>query len=148
MCEPKRVGANVGILIVFNIPMIFIIVCISWNNKKYVFDIIDARCEGEKNIYIYCLSINSPYNIIRFSSSFMSRDQHLWLNHFHIHKNLISPILTIFLPTFDLSVNEQKNILHEIRKLKANWIGHILRRYCLLNQVIEGKIKGEMEVTR
>ena len=36
----------------------------------------------------------------------------------------------------------------EIRKRKANWIGHILRRNCLLKQVIEGKIKGEMEVTR
>ena len=40
-------------------------------------------------------------------------------------------------------INEQRNILHEIRKRKANWIGHILRRNCLLKQVIEGKIKGE-----
>ena len=47
-----------------------------------------------------------------------------------------------------LRVNEQRNILHEIRKRKANWICHILRRNCLLKQVIEGKIKGEMEVTR
>ena len=47
-----------------------------------------------------------------------------------------------------LRVNEQRNILHEIRKRKANWIGHILRRSCLLKQVIEGKIKGEMEVTK
>ena len=47
-----------------------------------------------------------------------------------------------------LRVNEQRNILHEIRKRKANWIGHILVRNCLLKQVIEGKIKGEMEVTR
>ena len=47
-----------------------------------------------------------------------------------------------------LRVNEHRNILHEIRKRKANWIGHILRRNCLLKQVIEGKIKGEMEVTR
>jgi len=39
-------------------------------------------------------------------------------------------------------VNVQRNILHEIRKRKANWIGHILRRNCLLKQVIEGKIKG------
>jgi len=45
-------------------------------------------------------------------------------------------------------VNEQRNILHEIRKRKANWIGHILRRNCLLQEVIEGKIKGETEVTR
>jgi len=41
-----------------------------------------------------------------------------------------------------LRVNEQRNILQEMRKWKANWIGHILRRNCLLKQVIEGKIKG------
>ena len=41
-----------------------------------------------------------------------------------------------------IRVNEQRNILHEIRKWKANWIGHILRRNCLLQQVTEGKIKG------
>jgi hypothetical protein len=35
-----------------------------------------------------------------------------------------------------------------MRKQKANWIGHILRRNCLLKQVIEGKIKREMQVTR
>ena len=47
-----------------------------------------------------------------------------------------------------LRVNEQRIILHEIRKRKANWIGHILRRNCLLQQVIEGKLKGQIEVTR
>ena len=47
-----------------------------------------------------------------------------------------------------LRVNEQRNFLHEVRKRKANWIGHILRRNCLLQQVIEGKIKGQIEVTR
>ena len=40
-----------------------------------------------------------------------------------------------------LRVNEQRNILHEISKRKANWIGHILCRNCLLQQVIEGKLK-------
>jgi len=47
-----------------------------------------------------------------------------------------------------LRVNEQRDIIHEIIKRKANWIGHILRRNCLLKQVIEGKIKGQTEVTR
>jgi hypothetical protein len=47
-----------------------------------------------------------------------------------------------------LRVNNQRNILHEIRKRKVNWIGHILRRNCLLKQVLEGKIKGQIEVTR
>ena len=47
-----------------------------------------------------------------------------------------------------LRVNEQRNILHETRKRKANWIGHILCRNCLLKQVIEGNIKGETEVAR
>ena len=36
---------------------------------------------------------------------------------------------------------------HEISKPKANEIGHILRRNCLLRQVAEGKIKGVIEVT-
>jgi len=44
-------------------------------------------------------------------------------------------------------INEQRNILHEISKRKANWIGHILRRNCLLQRVIEGKIKEGIEVT-
>jgi hypothetical protein len=47
-----------------------------------------------------------------------------------------------------LRVNEQRNILHEIGKWKANWIGHILCRNCLLRQVTEKKINGEIEVTR
>jgi hypothetical protein len=42
---------------------------------------------------------------------------------------------------------EQRNILHEMSKRKTNWIGYILRRNCLLRQVIEGKIKGGIEVT-
>jgi len=46
-----------------------------------------------------------------------------------------------------LRVKEQRNILHEIRKRKANWIGHILGRNCLLQWVIEGKIKEGIEVT-
>jgi hypothetical protein len=45
-------------------------------------------------------------------------------------------------------ISEQRNILHEIRKRKANWIGHVLRRNCLLKQVIEAKIKGRIEVTK
>jgi hypothetical protein len=40
-------------------------------------------------------------------------------------------------------VKEQRNILHGISERKVNWIGHILRRNCLL---IEGKIKEGIEV--
>ncbi|PNF24421.1 hypothetical protein B7P43_G09695 [Cryptotermes secundus] len=47
-----------------------------------------------------------------------------------------------------IRVSEQRNILHEIRKRKANWIGHILRGNCLLKGVLEGKIEGWIEVTR
>jgi hypothetical protein len=46
-----------------------------------------------------------------------------------------------------LRVKEQRNILHEIRKRKANWIGHILLRNCLLQRVIEGKRQGGIELT-
>jgi hypothetical protein len=46
-----------------------------------------------------------------------------------------------------LRVKEQRNILHEIHKRKANWIGHILCRNCLLQQVTEGMVQGRIEVT-
>jgi hypothetical protein len=45
-----------------------------------------------------------------------------------------------------IRVKEQRNILHELSKRKANWNGHILRRNCLLQRVIEGKIKEGIEV--
>jgi hypothetical protein len=45
-------------------------------------------------------------------------------------------------------VKEERNIVHTIKRRKTNWIGHILRRNCLLKQVIEGKIEGRLEVTR
>jgi ribosomal 50S subunit-associated protein YjgA (DUF615 family) len=36
-----------------------------------------------------------------------------------------------------LTVKEQSNILHEIRKRNVNWIGRIMRRNCLLQEVSE-----------
>jgi hypothetical protein len=39
-------------------------------------------------------------------------------------------------------VKKERNILHKIRRRKANWIGHILRRNCLLSHIIEGQIRG------
>jgi hypothetical protein len=44
-------------------------------------------------------------------------------------------------------VKEQRDVLREMRKRKANWICHIFRRNCLLQRVIEGKIQGGIEVT-
>ena len=46
-----------------------------------------------------------------------------------------------------LRAREHRNNLLVISKRKANWIGHILRRNCLLQRVIEGKINGGIEVT-
>jgi hypothetical protein len=36
-----------------------------------------------------------------------------------------------------LRVKEQRNVLHEIIKWKATWIGHILCRNCLLQWVLK-----------
>jgi hypothetical protein len=38
-------------------------------------------------------------------------------------------------------VKEERNILHTIKRRKAKWIGHMLRRNCLLKHVIEGKLE-------
>jgi hypothetical protein len=42
---------------------------------------------------------------------------------------------------------EERNILHTIKRRNANWIGHILRRNCLLKHVTEGKLEGRIEMT-
>ena len=41
---------------------------------------------------------------------------------------------------------EERNILQTIQRRKANWIGNILCRNCLLKHIIEGKIEGKIEV--
>jgi len=37
-------------------------------------------------------------------------------------------------------VKEERNILHTIKRRRANWIGHILHRSCLLKHSIKGQI--------
>ena len=44
-------------------------------------------------------------------------------------------------------VKEERNILHTIKRRKANWIGHILCRNCLLKHTTEGNREGGIEVT-
>jgi hypothetical protein len=44
-------------------------------------------------------------------------------------------------------VKEERNILQTIKRRKANWIGHILVRNCLLKHVIEGKLEGGIKMT-
>jgi hypothetical protein len=44
-------------------------------------------------------------------------------------------------------VKEERNNLRTIKRRKANWIGYILRRNCLLKHVIKEKLEGRTEVT-
>jgi hypothetical protein len=44
-------------------------------------------------------------------------------------------------------VKEERDIVHTVKRRKANWIGHILRTKCLLKHVIEGKLEGSIEMT-
>jgi hypothetical protein len=46
-----------------------------------------------------------------------------------------------------LRVTEERNILHAIKRRKANWIGHIVHRNCLIKHDTEGKIEERIEVT-
>jgi hypothetical protein len=39
-------------------------------------------------------------------------------------------------------VKEERNIIDTVKRRKANWIGCILCRNCLLKHVIKGKLKG------
>jgi hypothetical protein len=40
-------------------------------------------------------------------------------------------------------VKEDTDILHKLKRRKANWIGHILLSNCLLKHIIEEKKKGK-----
>ena len=42
-------------------------------------------------------------------------------------------------------VKKERNVIHALKRWKANWIGFIFRRKCLLNQIIEGKVDGGIE---
>jgi len=66
----------------------------------------------------------------KFSSVVLEKDGKDWLTN-HVRNEEVL-----------LIIKEQRNILHEISKWKSNLIGHVLRRNCLLQRVIEGKIKG------
>jgi hypothetical protein len=43
-------------------------------------------------------------------------------------------------------VKEERNVLWTIKTRKNNWIDYILRRNCLLRQVIEARIEGRLEM--
>jgi hypothetical protein len=43
--------------------------------------------------------------------------------------------------------NEQSNILLTVIRREANWIGHVLRRNCLINRIIKGKIEEGVKGT-
>jgi hypothetical protein len=45
-------------------------------------------------------------------------------------------------------LKQERNILHAVKRRKANWIGHILYRNCLLRHFIEEKAQGSIEVTK
>jgi hypothetical protein len=42
-------------------------------------------------------------------------------------------------------VKEERNILQIMERKDVNWIGHILRRNCLLKHATEGTIEGRSE---
>jgi len=66
----------------------------------------------------------------------------------NIHKHLnAGEYGVLFVSVMGSHLQSYRDVQALIIKVKANWIGHILRRNCLLQQVIEGKIKGGIEVT-
>jgi hypothetical protein len=45
-------------------------------------------------------------------------------------------------------VREERHFIHRVKRRKANWLGHILHRNCLLKHVIEGKIEERVTERR
>ena len=84
-------------------------------------NIVAASCDGHvTNLY-------KPVNFERLNQSISWTDR-------MINEKVIGV----------LTVKEERNILHKIKRRDDNWIGHIYRRNCLLKRIIEGKIGGIM----
>ena len=62
----------------------------------------------------------------------------LWIRQTTIKNNVYEYIV----------VGEKRALLNNILLRKANWIGHILRRNCLLHDAIEEKITAVKEIGR
>jgi hypothetical protein len=45
-------------------------------------------------------------------------------------------------------IGEKRTLLNNTLRRKANWIGHILRRNCLLRDAVEGQMTEVKEVER
>ena len=43
-------------------------------------------------------------------------------------------------------VMDERNVLQAVKRRKANLIGHILRRNCLIRHFIEGEIEGRIKL--
>jgi hypothetical protein len=43
-------------------------------------------------------------------------------------------------------VKEERNIVHTVKRRKANWIGHIWRRNYFLKRGVEGKIEERIQM--
>jgi hypothetical protein len=46
------------------------------------------------------------------------------------------------------TVKKEIKVLHTTKRRKSNWIGHILRRNCLLKHTVDEKREGGTEVKR
>jgi hypothetical protein len=44
-------------------------------------------------------------------------------------------------------VIKERNVLRTVKRRKANWIGYVLRRNCLLQHIVKGNIDGRIGVT-
>ena len=44
-------------------------------------------------------------------------------------------------------VKWERHIVHTVKRRKANWIGHVLRRNCLVKHLIELKVEGRRKMT-
>ena len=64
-----------------------------------------------------------------------------------VHLTLTNMMMMMMMMMMIHRVKKNRNIIHTIKIRKANPIGHVLRRNCLLKQVIEGKLEGKIEVT-
>ena len=107
--------------------------CLYYLEPKFLLSPVMGWLNFRVTCYFYCNICPTRCNVTQFILSGNSYTCFGWYHHPTSGRQTTVSTASGICHT----VKEQRNILHEIRKRKANWIGHILRRNCLLQRVIE-----------
>jgi hypothetical protein len=117
--------------------------CIAWTRISVIFLLLNSTKLSRASSCVRCLKASKP----TFGDPCLFPSSCNWLPRTSVHVIHTHTLTHARARALGLRrIKEENNILQKIKRRNANWIGHILRRKCILKRVIEGKLEGTIEV--